>query len=69
MISCDRSFYALPRLLRRTWSNVWRRRQPLITLIGNLSYRSNLRLSCQAYADFLRQQGAGHDSEGTRTSR
>jgi hypothetical protein len=42
----------MPRVLRRLWSNLWRLRRPLIALIGNLSYRSNLRLSCKAYADF-----------------
>ncbi len=53
MKSCDGRFYSLPRVLRRLWRNLWRRRRPLITLIGNLSYRSNLRLSCKAYADFV----------------
>ncbi|HWR83979.1 MAG TPA: radical SAM protein [Candidatus Deferrimicrobium sp.] len=59
MISCDRTFYSTPRILRRVWSNVWQRRQPLITLVGNLSFRQNLRLNCKAYADFKRQRGAG----------
>jgi hypothetical protein len=59
MLACNRSFYSLPRILRRVWGNVWRRRQPLISLVGNLSYRSNIRVDCQAYADFKR---ARHDS-------
>jgi radical SAM superfamily enzyme YgiQ (UPF0313 family) len=54
MISCDRSFYSMPRILHRVWGNVWQRRQPLISLVGNLSYRNNLQLSCRAYADFKR---------------
>jgi len=56
MISCDRTFYSVPRILRRVWGNLWRGRKPLITLVGNLSYRSNLRLNCKAYADFKRQR-------------
>ncbi len=52
MISCDRTFYSMPRILRRVWSNLWQQRKPLISLVGNLSYRSNLRLNCKAYADF-----------------
>jgi len=61
MISCDRDFYSMPRILRRVWGNFWRRRKPLITLVGSLSYKSNLRLNCKAYADFKRQQGNRHD--------
>ncbi|MBN1816335.1 MAG: hypothetical protein JW828_03185, partial [Sedimentisphaerales bacterium] len=61
MISCERSFYSMPRVLRRVWNNVWRRRQPLITLVGNLSYRNNLRLNGQAYADFKRYADNRHE--------
>ena len=61
MISCNRNFYSMPRILRRVWSNLWQRRKPLISLVGNLSYRSNLRLDCKAYADFKRQRGNRHD--------
>jgi radical SAM superfamily enzyme YgiQ (UPF0313 family) len=57
MLSCDRDFYSMPRILRRVWGNFWRQREPLIALVGNLSYRRNLRLNCRAYADFKRQQG------------
>jgi radical SAM superfamily enzyme YgiQ (UPF0313 family) len=62
MISCDKSFYPMPRILRRVWSNLWQRRQPLITLVGNLSYRINLRLNCKAYSDFNRSQRNRHNS-------
>ena len=61
MISCDRTFYSIPRILRRVWGSLWQRRKPLITLVGNLSFRKNLRLNCEAYADFKRQRGNGHD--------
>jgi radical SAM superfamily enzyme YgiQ (UPF0313 family) len=53
MEACDGSFYALRHVLRRVWSSVWRRRQPLLTLASNFSYRNNLRLSREAYRDFL----------------
>ncbi len=52
MISCDSDFYSMPRILRRALGNLWHRRQPLISLVGNLSYRRNLRLNGKAYADF-----------------
>jgi len=61
MISCDTRFYSMPRILRRACSNLWQRRKPLITLVGSLSYRSNLRLNCKAYADFKRQRGNRYD--------
>jgi radical SAM superfamily enzyme YgiQ (UPF0313 family) len=57
MISCDQHFYSLPRILRRVWGNTWRRRRPLLTLVGNFSYRSNSRLDCTVHADFKRQRG------------
>jgi len=56
MMSCNRSFYSLPRILRRVWSSVWQRRQPLISLVGSLSYRSNIRVDGEAYANFRRQR-------------
>jgi radical SAM superfamily enzyme YgiQ (UPF0313 family) len=52
MLSCDRDFYSMLRILRRVWTNLWQRRKPLISLVGNLSYRSNVRLNRKAYADF-----------------
>jgi radical SAM superfamily enzyme YgiQ (UPF0313 family) len=60
MVSCDRRFYSLSRILRRVGGNVWRRRKPLLTLVGNLSYRRNCRLYGEAYANFQRQQGHRH---------
>ena len=61
MISCNRRFYSRARILRRVCSNLWQRRNPLISLVGNLSYRSNLRLYCKACADFKCQRGTRHD--------
>ena len=54
MISCNRDFYSMPRILRRVCSSLWQRRRPLISIVSNLSYRNNLRLDCRAYADFKR---------------
>ncbi|HUW18186.1 MAG TPA: radical SAM protein [Sedimentisphaerales bacterium] len=56
IISCDRHFYSTLRILRRVWRNLWRHRKPLVTLVGNLSYRNNLRLHCKAYAEFRRHR-------------
>ena len=52
MLCCDRDFYSIPNILRRVWTNLWRRRIPLVTLIGNLTYRNNLPLSTKALAEF-----------------
>jgi len=57
MISCNRKFYSMPRILRRLCSNGWHSRAPLISFVGNLSYRSNIRVDCKAYADFKSQRG------------
>ncbi|MHC4540073.1 MAG: B12-binding domain-containing radical SAM protein [Planctomycetota bacterium] len=66
MISCDQSFYSMPRILRRAWGSLWGRRMPVVSLVGNLSYRSNLRLNRKAYADFKRQRNNGHDMVGSQ---
>jgi radical SAM superfamily enzyme YgiQ (UPF0313 family) len=57
MVTCERSFYSYPRILKRVWNNLWRRRQPKITLVGNLSYRSNLKLNRRSYANFVLSSG------------
>jgi hypothetical protein len=56
MNACDRRFYSLWRILRRVADSVLRRRQPLLSLVSNLSYRKNARLNQRNYAalDFLR---------------
>jgi len=61
MISCNGNFYSMSRILRRICSNLWQRRKPLISLVGNLSYRGNIRVACKAYAEFKRQRGIRHD--------
>lgn len=54
MISCNRKFYSLPHILHRVGSSLWHRRRPWVSLVGNLSYRNNIRLDCKAYVDFKR---------------
>jgi radical SAM superfamily enzyme YgiQ (UPF0313 family) len=61
MTLCDRNFYSMPHILRRAFGNLWHRRQPLISLVGNLSYRRNLRLNGKAYADFKHYSGKRHN--------
>ena len=61
MTSCSREFYSMPRILSRVCSSLWGRRKPLISLAGNLSYRSNIRVDCEAYEEFKRQRGNRHD--------
>lgn len=66
MISCNRRFYSIPRILRRMCTNVFERRAPLISLVGNLSYRSNISVDCRAYSDFQGQHS--HRYDGCRNS-
>ena len=54
-LNCNRSFYSLPRILGRVCRSAWHRCQPLISLVGNLSYRGNIRLDCRRYKDFQRE--------------
>lgn len=59
METCDGMFYSRWNILRRAWHSFWRRRKPFATLVSNLSYRGNLRLSCQACRDFLSSRAQG----------
>ena len=56
METCDQTFYSLPKIVRRAWGSLWRRRSPLITFVANLSYRGNLRQSRKNYRDFVDRQ-------------
>lgn len=62
MILCNQAFYSIPRILGRVCRNVWERRSPLISLVGNLSYRSNIRVDCAAYKDFQLKHGGRLDA-------
>ena len=57
MHACNRTFYSLPSILKRVWSSAWRRRKPFLSLVGNLSYRNNVRMGLEAHADFKRRLG------------
>ncbi len=60
-LNCNRSFYSISRILGRVGNSIWHRRQPLISLIGNFSYRGNINLDCSRYEEFKRQSGGrGH---------
>ena len=61
MISSNRNFYSMPRILRRVCSNVLHRRAPLISFVSNLSFRSNIRVDCNAYANFKCQRSNRYD--------
>jgi radical SAM superfamily enzyme YgiQ (UPF0313 family) len=56
--ACNRAFYSLPQIVRRVGRDLWGRRQPLRSLVSNLAYRNNARLSSMAHADFKREQGS-----------
>ncbi|MBI5865991.1 MAG: B12-binding domain-containing radical SAM protein [Planctomycetes bacterium] len=50
---CDSAFYSLPRIAQRMWRSIWQRRNPLISLMGNMSYRRNLSFGRRACREFL----------------
>jgi len=45
MNNCERSFYSLWRVVCRVAASFLRRRRPIVSLVSNLSYRSNARLT------------------------
>jgi radical SAM superfamily enzyme YgiQ (UPF0313 family) len=55
MITCNRTFYSLPRVLRRIWSSVRQHRKPWLSIIGNFSCRGNARLARRSYEEYRRQ--------------
>ena len=61
MTACNRDYYSIRRIARRLCSNVWNNRAPLVSLVGNLSYRGNIRVDCRAYVDFKSQRGDRFD--------
>ena len=56
MISCYRYFYTIWGMLCRVGNNIRHRRKPLINLVTNLSYRSNIGIDSRAYAEFRRRR-------------
>jgi len=55
MITCNRTFYSLPRVLRRIWNNMRQGHKPWLSVIGNFSYRGNIRFAHRVYEEFRRQ--------------
>ncbi|NQU76546.1 MAG: B12-binding domain-containing radical SAM protein [Planctomycetes bacterium] len=49
MDSCDRRFYSLWHIFRRVSNSLLRRRRPIISLVTNLSYRNNARLTRKTF--------------------
>jgi radical SAM superfamily enzyme YgiQ (UPF0313 family) len=70
MIACNRHFYSLSRIGSRLWNSLRHRRQLLISLVGNLSSRNNIRLGRKAFADFKhhleQRQTDVHEASGLR---
>jgi radical SAM superfamily enzyme YgiQ (UPF0313 family) len=54
MNSCNRKFYSLRGILGRAGRNLWKRQHPILTLVGNLSYRNNERLGRNVFHEFKR---------------
>jgi radical SAM superfamily enzyme YgiQ (UPF0313 family) len=55
MTICNDTFYSLPRVLSRIWKSIYKRRKPWLSVIGNFSYRGNVRMSHRIYAEYRRQ--------------
>jgi radical SAM superfamily enzyme YgiQ (UPF0313 family) len=57
MNCCDRRFYSLWRILRRVAGSFLRGRRPILSLVSNLSYRNNARLTQKSYAELNMLRG------------
>lgn len=67
MVCCNQRFYSASNIMGRIWGNLWRWRKPFVTVVANLSYRSNLRLDRTAYADFRHKHARRYDSVKTKS--
>jgi radical SAM superfamily enzyme YgiQ (UPF0313 family) len=57
-LECNRVFYSYRNIAKRVAQNVWHRREPFATLVGNLSYRNNaVRNFYGKFADFDLSRG------------
>jgi radical SAM superfamily enzyme YgiQ (UPF0313 family) len=65
MNACDRSFYSWRRIVRRVGASLLKRRHPILSLVSNLSYRNNARLSRNSYG----QLGTAPGQPGRRRTR
>jgi radical SAM superfamily enzyme YgiQ (UPF0313 family) len=57
MMECNLQFYSVPRIFGRAASSMLRGRAPLISFIGNMTYRKNIALDRKAYTEFQRWHG------------
>ncbi len=61
MLRCNEQFYSVGNVMGRIWGNLWRWRGPFITVVANFSYRSNIRLDREAYANFRCENAHRYD--------
>ena len=61
METCDRTFYSLKSIMRREWSSVRHWRRPVIAIVANLSYRSNINLGRESCRAFMTDHDLLHD--------
>ena len=59
MNTCDRSFYSWRRILWRVIGSFLKRRHPILSLVSNLSYRNNARLTQSSYSHLGIPDGQG----------
>lgn len=52
MHSCNRSFYSMAGILRRTSRTLWKRKNTIFSLVCNLSYRKNSNLGRKVHWEF-----------------
>jgi len=64
MNSCDRRFYSLWGIFRRVADNFLRRRQPILSLVSNLSYRNNTRMTQESYGELDLLRGGKDEEDG-----
>ncbi|MFC1555206.1 B12-binding domain-containing radical SAM protein [candidate division KSB1 bacterium] len=55
MVYCSRNFYSMKRIIPRVYNGFLKLSNPWISLVGNLSYRGNLRLGCKEFENFKRK--------------
>jgi radical SAM superfamily enzyme YgiQ (UPF0313 family) len=60
MLSGSRDFYSIAGILRRVAACVLHRRKPLVNLVTNLSFRSNMFADSRAYEKFKRRRYGEH---------
>ncbi len=61
MLACNQIFYSRRRVFSRVCVNFWQRRVPMVSLVGNLSYRRNFGLDITAFANFKLQRAGQLD--------